>query len=220
MIPPAFITSTFGGANIAAKGIGALSESYSWGSDLSTSLMSSAGHGMYLARRKGRGLFAPLLLAALITFVVANLATIWLGYRLGAANMHGWFFIDAPKGAFEWGMREIVAAKQPQIAGFTWMAVGAVIMSALVAAHRALYWWPIHPVGFIICSVFWSDALWFTIFLAWLTKLSVVKIGGNRLLRKARWFFLGMILGQFSVAGLWALFDVFTGTFNHGILWV
>jgi hypothetical protein len=100
------------------------------------------------------------------------------------------------------------------------MAVGAAIMGALVVAHRSLYWWPIHPVGFIICSIYWSDVLWLTIFLGWLIKVIVVKMGGNRLLRKARWFFLGMILGQFSVAGVWAIFDLLTGTTDHAIFWV
>jgi hypothetical protein len=85
--------------------------------------------------------------------------------------------------------------------------VGAAIMGALVLAQRNLFWWPVHPVGFIVCSLYWTDLLWATIFLAWFIKLLVVRLGGNRLLRKARLFFLGMILGQFSVAGAWAVFD-------------
>ena len=100
------------------------------------------------------------------------------------------------------------------------MAVGAGIMGALLLAHRSLYWRPIHPVGFLVCSVFWTDVLWLTIFLAWLTKLIVVKIGGNRALRKARRFFLGMIPGQFTVAGVWVIYDMITGTTQHSILWI
>jgi hypothetical protein len=46
----------------------------------------------------------------------------------------------------------------------------------------------------------------------------VVKIGGNRALRKARRFFLGMILGQFTVAGVWVIYDIITGTTQHSIL--
>jgi len=220
MIAPAFMVTAFGGANIAARGIGALTQSWSWASDIRTTVMGSAAHAMYLARKKARGLLVPLFLASAITFVVATLATIWLGYRFGAANMSTWFFLDGPPYTFDWGLREVAAAQQPDVAAFSWMAVGAAIMAALIVAHRALYWWPIHPVGFLICSVFWSDILWFTIFLAWLTKLIIVKMGGNRLLRKARWFFLGMILGQFSVAGVWAVFDLLTGTINHGIFWI
>jgi len=220
IIAPVFMTTTFGGANIAAKGIGTLTQSWSWMSDIRTTVMGSAAHGMYLARRKARGLFAPLLLASLITFVVATLVTIWVGYRVGAANMDPWCFFHGPNMAFDWGLREIAAARQPQPAVLSWMAVGAAIMGALLVAYRSLYWWPIHPVGFLICSVWWTDVLWLTIFLGWLIKLIVVKIGGNRLLRKARWFFLGVILGQFSVAGVWAIFDLLTGTTDHVIFWL
>jgi len=217
MIAPVFMTTTFGGANISADGIGALTQSWSWASDIRTTVMGAAAHAMYLARRKARGLFVPLFLASAITFVTATLATIWCGYRVGAANLDSWFFFSGPRAAFGWGLREITAGAQPHPGAFSWMAVGAAIMGALVVAHRSLYWWPIHPVGFIICSVFWSDVMWLTVFLGWVIKVIVAKIGGNRLLRKARWFFLGMILGQFSVAGVWAMFDLVTGTTYHSI---
>lgn len=93
-------------------------------------------------------------------------------------------------------------------------------MGLLVFAHRTLFWWPIHPVGFIICSVGWTDRLWLTIFLAWLAKLLLVKFGGGRAYRRARLFFLGMILGQFTVAGVWATVDTFTGAVGNSIFWI
>jgi hypothetical protein len=93
-------------------------------------------------------------------------------------------------------------------------------MLLLVIAQRTLVWWPIHPVGFIICSVYWTDALWLSIFLAWLAKLAVVNIGGAAMYRKARLFFLGMVLGQFSVASVWALVDTATNSFGNRIFWI
>ena len=94
------------------------------------------------------------------------------------------------------------------------------LMLALVTAQRMLFWWPIHPVGFIICSVFWTDVLWFSILLAWLLKLLVLKLGGSTLYAKARQFFLGMIMGQFAVAGVWALVDTITSSTNNSIFWI
>ena len=38
--------------------------------------------------------------------------------------------------------------------------------------------------------------------------------------RMARRVFLGMILGQFSVAGVWALYATITGTLNIDIFWL
>jgi len=93
-------------------------------------------------------------------------------------------------------------------------------MLLLVIAQRTVFWWPIHPVGFVICSVTWTDVLWLSVFLAWLIKLVVVRVGGPALYRRARFLFLGMILGQFTVAGAWAVVDTFTGSVGNSIFWI
>jgi hypothetical protein len=220
LIPPVFMTSTFGGGNISATGAVTLTQSWIWCSDIRTSVMSSAIHGMYLARKKARGLLWTLLWATLITFVTATLFTVWLGYRYGAANLQPWFFVGGPKMTFRWGLQEIAASHPPNFLGYFWTVIGAVIMWGLTMAHRLFFWWPLHPVGLILSSVTWTDHLWFTIFLAWLAKALISRIGGNRILRMARGFFLGLILGQFSVAGIWAIHDTLTGTVGNSIFWI
>ena len=220
LIPPVFTISTFGGGNFSTTGVVALTQAWSWCSDIRTSVMSSAIHGMYLARKKARGLLWTLLLSALVTFVVGTLFTVWLGYRHGAANLAGWFFVGGPKMTFGWGLREISASHGPNFPGHFWTVVGGLLMAGLTMGHRLFFWWPIHPVGLIISAVGWTDQLWFTIFLAWLIKGIITRVGGNRVLRTARGFFLGMILGQFTVAGLWAIFDTLTGTIDHRIFWI
>ena len=220
LIAPTFVSSTFGSANISQRGLGMLSMNWVWSSDIRTSVMGSAAHGMYLARHIARRLVWVILLAAAVTFATACVFTIWLGYRHGAANLHAWFFLAGPKYLFTWTVRQTSAGTAANMAGLAWTGVGAVIMLALVAAQRTLFWWPIHPVGFIICSVVWTDVLWFSIFLAWIAKLVVVSVGGPTTYRKARLFFLGMVLGQFTVAGVWALVDTFTNSFGNAIFWI
>jgi hypothetical protein len=48
----------------------------------------------------------------------------------------------------------------------------------------------------------------------------VLKLGGSGLYARARVFFLGMIMGQFAVAGIWAIVDTLTGSTNNSIFWV
>jgi hypothetical protein len=220
MIAPVFLTSTLGGASITSGGIGALTQSWSWSSDIRTSVMSSAAHGMYLTRRKGRGLFAALMLAAIITFATSTAATIWLGYRYGAANLDRWFFIAGPPYTFNWGLHEVTTSQPPNFTGYVWTLVGGIIMVSLTVAHRLLFWWPLHPVGFIICSVDWMDRLWATIFLAWAVKAIVTKVAGNRGLRMARPFFVGTILGHFTVSGVWVIIDTIAQTTDNSIFWI
>jgi len=220
LIAPTFMTSTFGAGNFSASGLNALSMAWVWCSDIRTSVMSSSAHAMYLARRKARHLLWVLLLAAGITIVVACVATILLGYRHGAANLGQWFFVLGPQRLFDWTAREIDSGTGANMQGIMWTGVGGGIMLLLTMLHRTLFWWPIHPVGFIICSVGWTDRLWLTIFLAWLAKLVVVKFGGGTMYRRARLFFLGMILGQFTVAGVWAIVDTITDSVGHSIFWI
>jgi hypothetical protein len=220
LIPPTAMVSTFGSAGISRSGLTALSMSWVWCSDIRTSVMGSAAHAMYLGRRRARGLLWLLLLAAAVTFVTSSAFTVWLGYRYGASNLHRWFFLSGPEYVFDFTLRTIETGSRGNVEGYVWTGVGALLMFGLVLAQRTLFWWPVHPVGFIICSVTWTDHLVVSIFLAWLAKLLVVKLGGGSLYRRARHFFLGMILGQFSVAGVWALVDTFTGSVGNSIFWI
>jgi len=220
LIAPSFMTSTFGSTEISRSGLAMLSMSWVWSSDIRTTVMASAAHGMYIARRGAQRLAWVMLLAAAITFVTSCVFTIWLGYRHGASNLHDWFFLGGPKYLFQWTVREINEGTPASVAGLVWTGVGALIMLLLVIAQRLFFWWPIHPVGFIICSVGWTDILWVSIFLAWLAKWVVVKIGGQAMYRKARLFFLGMVLGQFTVAGVWAVVDTLANSFDNSIFWI
>ena len=162
-----------------------------------------------------------LLLAAVVTFLTATLYTVYLGYDKGAANLHSWFFVGGPKATYEWTVGELKPpGNPPNYAGYVWTAVGGGVMALLLLAHRTLFWWPVHPVGFLICSVAWTDQLWLTIFLAWLLKLLIVRAGGNKMYKGARKFFLGMVVGQFTVAGVWAVVDTITHKVGNSIFWI
>ena len=220
MTAPSFMISTFGAGAFSREGLGMVAMSTTWCGDIRTSVMGSAAHGMFMARREARGLLWALLLAAGVTFVAACALTIWLGYRHGAVNLHNWFFIGGPRALFDPALLHMKTGGPTNLAGLGWTGVGAGLMLLLVLAQRTLFWWPVHPVGLIICSVYWTDLLWFSIFLAWFSKLLVLKLGGSGLYARARVFFLGMIMGQFAVAGLWAIVDTLTGSTNNSIFWV
>jgi len=93
-------------------------------------------------------------------------------------------------------------------------------MGLLILAQRSLFWWPIHPVGFLICSSFLVTAFWFSIFLAWLIKVFIVEFGGYGLYRGARRFFIGSLLGYFLAGGLWAFVDTITGSVGNQVFYL
>ena len=89
-------------------------------------------------------------------------------------------------------------------------------MGLVMLARRHWFWWPLHPLGYPVSSVF----IWmmFNAFVAWAIKGIVLKYGGPGLYRSIRPFFLGMILGQFALYGLWWVIDSFTGMVGNSLL--
>jgi hypothetical protein len=95
-------------------------------------------------------------------------------------------------------------------------AVGAYLFGAgftlFLAAMRArLFWWPFHPAGYMVSGSFGLFRLWLPIFVSWLAKSLILRYGGLKAYRRFLPFFLGLILGEFSVGFLRTLLDLIFG---------
>ena len=90
-------------------------------------------------------------------------------------------------------------------------------MAALMALRHKLTWWPFHPLGFAVSMGWIMDTIWFSIFLAWLFKVVILKYGGASVYQKSKPFFLGLALGQIVTGGIWLIIDGLTGTVGHRI---
>ena len=88
-------------------------------------------------------------------------------------------------------------------------------MGLLMFAQHRYLWWPFHPLGFSISSVWALHFVWFSIFIAWLLKSIILKYGGASLFTKMRPFFLGLILGEFANYGVWMIIDIITGGLRY-----
>ena len=86
-------------------------------------------------------------------------------------------------------------------------------MGGLMAVQYRFLWWPFHSLGFPVSCVF--GKMWFSVFIAWLIKSTVLKYGGLTLFNRLKPFFLGLVLGEAVVAGTWALIDYITGMQNN-----
>ena len=53
--------------------------------------------------------------------------------------------------------------------------------------------------------------MWFSVFIAWAIKSTVLKYGGLGFFERLKPFFLGLILGEAVVAGFWVVVDFCTG---------
>ncbi len=219
--PSQFMATLFGTDTLGSQRLSVLGMHMGWHFDIRNSVMSGSGHGMYLTRRRRGGLFWAMLLGLLITYVTAYLWTVWLCYRHGGVNMDDWFFGTYPK-AVPWVWTKAAIAEQggPSYVRMIWAGAGVLIMAALIVAQRSMFWWPLHPVGLLVCSSHMVYYFWASVFLAWLVKVLLLKIGGQGMFRPARRFFIGMVLGYFLAGGTWAIVDTIARSAHDPVFYI
>ncbi|MFW6189722.1 MAG: DUF6785 family protein [Planctomycetota bacterium] len=211
-VPSTWMASAFGTATLGSEQVVGLGAHLTWHADLRNSPMSGAAHGQYLTGRRSGGLFWAMMIGLLTTYVVASLFTIRLGYHHGASTMHPWYVNLSSSLTWRWTSSMAQATEGPNWAGVTWTGVGAAAMVLLIVAQRLFFWWPFHPVGFLTSGTFLVTVFWFSVFLSWLIKVTVVYVGGGRAYRMARRLFIGAVLGTFAIGGMWAVIDGFVGS--------
>jgi len=91
------------------------------------------------------------------------------------------------------------------------MMAGSLSMMLLIWLRKIFLWWPLHPIGYTMLSSWASLKLWPSIFLGWIIKHLLVKYGGLSTYRQARPVFLGLVLGEMTSAGIWAIVGMVTG---------
>ena len=98
------------------------------------------------------------------------------------------------------------------IVSVSFMVVGALVVNSLWRLRNYFPLSHFHPAGYVIGSSNWTGGwLWFSIFMSWLIKITVLRFGGIRLYRRVYPIFLGLLLGEFIVGGSWVLFRLFSG---------
>lgn len=88
-------------------------------------------------------------------------------------------------------------------------SVGLIFVVLLRIARWHLWWWPFHPAGYALAVSFAMDYFWFSFFISWFLKVIILRVGGMKLHRKAIPFFVGLILGDYVIASIWAILGPF-----------
>ena len=223
LIPSGFVISGVGCSALGPTGLIAIAFSYIWVADIRTFVMASVANGLKLGQELGRRR-RPLFWAVVIAIIVSFIGSAWmilkLSYAYGGINLNGWFFGGGPRAPFEFISTRLATPTPVNWTGWLWTGIGGVSMALLMLARHRFLWWPLHPLSFPISAIGMTDYITFSVFLAWLIKTVVLKYGGPKLYRATRPFFLGLILGQFVVAGMWLIIDYFTGMTDNNIYWV
>ena len=222
LIAPNFMLYAAGTPALGAQGVTALGYTYGWSSDIRTFLMASIANGLKLLDDKRfqgrkRPVFGCIVAALIVSLIVSFGLMLRLVYEVGGVNIHSWFCLGANLLPFD--LVSTVTNRPINVTWGMWMntGIGASLMGMLTLLRHKFLWWPLHPLGLTVAGSRVMDWTWFSIFLAWLVKIIVLRYGGPKMFRALRPFFLGMVLGQFVSAGIWAIIDGFTGMTDNMI---
>jgi len=64
-------------------------------------------------------------------------------------------------------------------------------------------WWPLHPLPFLLLNTWCLSRMNFSFFIGWAIKVALLKVGGGKVFTRSKAFFIGVIVGQIVMAGLW-----------------
>jgi len=91
----------------------------------------------------------------------------------------------------------------PKANPYRHMTIGFFITAVLWIGRLRYPWWPIHPIGYLSLGTYPAGQMWLSIFVGWLVKMVVLRLGGPRMYAATRPFFMGVIVGEAGVAGMW-----------------
>ena len=138
-------------------------------------------------------------------------------YTHGGVNLNSLYSASQAQDPFHDLSRVITDMKGPDWRGWGFTGLGAAIESLLIYAQHHLHWWRIHPLGFIIGSGWLTSQVWFSVFVAWFSKLTIMKFGGMPRFLAAKPFFIGLILGEATTAGMWLVLDFILGGVGNSL---
>ena len=221
MVPLGFVVSAVGVPALGAKGMVAAAYSLIWVGELLVFMMAPLSNGLRLTSETAgnrRRLLWGIAGAMFITLAVSIYYTLHLAYDYGGVNLHSQFFGQSfPSYPSRFALRKLSEPSAVSVDGWLWTLSGGLVMALLMIARQRLMWWPFHPLGFAVSAGWTMRYIWFSVFLAWLIKLAILRYGGVGLYHKIRPFFLGLIAGQFATGGLWLVVDALTGTVGNVI---
>ena len=221
MRPSVLLTGFAGSAHFAPVDLTILNfTEYVYMYDLKSFLMPQIMHSLKIsddAHVDRRHMYYAIGAAVLVAVLVSYWASLQVAYAKGALAMHGWFFISGPRGNAERLKSMLINETGVQSDRLIAFAVGAAICALLVRARQLFLWFPLHPIAYVVGTGFEASRMWFPFLVGWGAKALVTRYGSVGLYRTLQVPFLGLVLGEYAVAGIWLIIDAITGKVGHRV---
>ncbi|MBI4553357.1 MAG: hypothetical protein HY710_13925 [Candidatus Latescibacteria bacterium] len=207
-----FLVRFVGSSRIDAASLTTFGLSNTFARNWKTFTMVSVSHIAKIGERvwsNKRRMFFVICATFAVGIVISAVFTIYAGYKTVGAYHFGQFafgtgniyFFESVK---TWINNPTTLSRLESI----WFVLGGVVMSGLIVLRYQFPGWPLHPVGFTIARGVAVDNAVFTVFLAWLVKAVVLRLGGIGLYRRTQPFFLGLLVGFATGLAVASLVDI------------
>lgn len=160
------------------------------------------------AARIGQRRLAALMVGAFVFALGVSIAVALSGsYHYGFQNLYqrgGWLESSVQGG----GARiydALANPSGPSGSAFVALGSGVGLTFVLSAMRMRFWWWPLHPVGYLVANVWGSQWWWCPLFIGWVLKTLVVRYGGLRLYQKTVPMAIGAIVGNQLSDLIWPL---------------
>ncbi|MBC7526856.1 MAG: hypothetical protein H7308_04840 [Chthonomonadaceae bacterium] len=155
-----------------------------------------------------------------VALLVSGFMHVYLPYKFGAVQLYSYVYQMNPVWAFNDSATSINRSRPPLpfYASLNFM-IGIIVTVGITIARTRFVWFPLHPLGYALCGTWTMTVFWFACFAAWFLKIIILRYGGMKLFAKARPFFLGMVLGEFTMAIFWTIPSIFYRTPTPSFPW-
>ncbi|HZP80064.1 MAG TPA: DUF6785 family protein [Chthonomonadaceae bacterium] len=89
--------------------------------------------------------------------------------------------------------------------GMKGVLFGAGLTTLLAWLRTRLLFFPLHPVGYVLCNTYSMSSFFMPFLIAWTVKVLVQRYGGNAVYRRSLAFFVGLTLGDIVIQAAWAI---------------
>jgi len=164
-----------------------------------------------------RQIMTLLLIAAIVGLIFAFWANLQVTYTDGALARSLGYKKWVGGESFDRLKSWLSTPTKPNGTQLAYIVGGALMVMSLRGLRGAYLWWPFHPVGYALAVSYAMDYFWFAFFVSWLIKLLIVRFGGMKAHNTAIPFFLGLILGDYVMGSLWAIYGPMRGLQTYKI---
>jgi len=209
--PIQMITSAVGTANLSRSTLGAIPIFWFISRRFDCHIMPHQLEGFKIADKNGmnnkRTLWSMLFGSAL-----GIVATFWIllhvSYKFGLDNipypsLNAW--AREPWSYLQHWLRSPTEVNYHYIG---LVGLGFTVVLGLNLMRRLFLWWPLHPIGYAVAGSYGMSFLWSCMLVSWVFKWFILRYGGLKRYRQAAPLFLGLVLGEFSVAGIWTIIGI------------